>query len=67
MRDHSSHIELTREEAVRRMLEASGFADVVGNPGESPLRVERVAVAEAAGRVLARGAVRRSERPYLRA
>ena len=54
MRDHSSHIELTREEAVRRMLEASGFADVVGNPGESSLRVERIAVADAAGRVLAR-------------
>lgn len=54
MRDHSSHIELTREEAVRRMLEASGFADVVGNPGESSLRVERIAVANAAGRVLAR-------------
>ena len=54
MRDHSSHIELTREEAVRRMLEASGFADVVGNPGESSLRVEGIAVADAAGRVLAR-------------
>lgn len=53
MRDHSGHIELTREEAVRRMLEASGFAGVVGNPEESPLRVERVAVADAAGLVLA--------------
>lgn len=28
MRDHSSHIELTREEAVRRMFEATGPADV---------------------------------------
>lgn len=53
MRDHSNHIELAREEAVHRMLDRSGLASAVGAVGKSPLRVERVAIADAAGRVLA--------------
>ncbi len=53
MRDHSKHIELTREEAVRRILDRSGLAVVVGAAEKSPLRVERIAISDAAGRVLA--------------
>ncbi len=48
MRDHSHHIELSREDAVRQMLEASGY----GRPG-STTRIEHVALADAYGRVLA--------------
>ncbi len=53
MRDHSNHIELTREEAVRRMLDRSGLAAAVGAVEKSPLRVEQISIADAAGRVLA--------------
>ncbi|MGI6221593.1 MAG: molybdopterin-binding protein [Coriobacteriales bacterium] len=52
MRDHSKHIELTREEAVERMLEASGFA-----VADRALPVELVAIGESFGRVLARDVV----------
>lgn len=47
MRDHSHHIQLTREQAVEQMLALSGFAGTAGD------RIERVPVAESAGRVLA--------------
>lgn len=48
MRDHSHHIQLTREEAVRRELAA-----VDGLPGGFGGLIDRVALTEAAGRVLA--------------
>lgn len=51
MRDHSNHIELTREQAVSQMLAACGLENVTA--ATSPLRVEQVSIADAAGRVLA--------------
>lgn len=47
MRDHSNHIELSREEAVDQMLSRCDF-EALGRR-----RVERIALAEAYGRVLA--------------
>ena len=52
MRDHSRHIELTREQAVERMLEKSGFA-----AEDRTLPIELVGVGESFGRVLARDVV----------
>lgn len=58
MRDHSRHIELTREEAVDRILAASGF---IAEGRELP--VEMVALGEGFGRVLAADAVSQSDVP----
>jgi len=58
MRDHSKHIELTREEAVNRILAASGFMDEARE-----LPVEMVALGEGFGRVLAEDAVSQSDVP----
>lgn len=58
MRDHSRHIELSREEAVERILEASGFL-----ASERELPVEMVALGEGFGRVLAEDAVARADVP----
>lgn len=57
MRDHSHHIQLTREEAVRQMLVAvdelpGGFGWCAGEVAKRSA-VERVSVPEACGRVLA--------------
>ncbi|WP_172137057.1 molybdopterin molybdotransferase MoeA [Adlercreutzia sp. ZJ473] len=55
MRDHSHHIELSREEAVSRMLErcrAVGFS-ASGKQEGGAARVEQVALDQALGRVLA--------------
>ena len=58
MRDHSRHIELSREEAVARIVEASGFLD-----DGRELPVEAVPVGESFGRVLAQDALCRVEVP----
>lgn len=57
MRDHSHHIELTREEAVAGMLRLIDEADAF-----KP-RVEQVSVADSIGRVLARDAVAQVDVP----
>lgn len=69
MRDHSHHIQLTREEAVRQMLAAIdelaggfGLGTVEGAAAASGA-VERVAVSQATGRVLARDAASLIEAP----
>lgn len=61
MRDHSHHIELSREEAVRQMLERCGYgawtAEKADEEDEHPAprgRIEQVALTSAFGRVLAR-------------
>lgn len=56
MRDHSNHIQLSREETVASMLELSGLVAAVGSVRHSPLSVEHVAITDAAGRVLASAA-----------
>ncbi|MDO4183294.1 MAG: molybdopterin-binding protein [Coriobacteriia bacterium] len=62
MRDHSNHIEFTRQAAVEAMLEASGFAFTfaAGEEGTTPesaaiaaTRSETVPLSQAYGRVLA--------------
>lgn len=58
MRDHSHHIQLTREEAVRQVLAA-----VDALPGGFGGRVERVDIRDARGRVLARDVHARAEAP----
>lgn len=58
MRDHSHHIQLTREEAVRRVLERLDAREVPFGG-----RVERVYVGYATGRVLARDVHARAEAP----
>lgn len=56
MRDHSSHIELSREEAVANML---GLL----SPSFEKGRIERVAVNEAYGRVLAKDVLYKTDVP----
>ncbi|WP_283170919.1 molybdopterin-binding protein [Curtanaerobium respiraculi] len=58
MRDHSGHIELTREEAVRKSLEASGFTAEDRRPP-----IDLVPLAESFGRVLAEDVVALSPVP----
>lgn len=60
MRDHSHHIELSREEAVSRMLERCGFDGMsCADEGDAHVcevhrkKAEQVAVADSIGRVLA--------------
>lgn len=70
MRDHSHHIQLTREEAVSQMLERCGFdgfeyaGDDASHAREvERKRVEEVAVANAIGRVLAHDVRARNDMP----
>ena len=56
MRDHSHHIEFSREKAVEAMLEATGFAT------RAP-QVEYVPLAQSFGRVLARDTVAQGDVP----
>jgi molybdopterin biosynthesis enzyme len=62
MRDHSQHIELSREQAVASMLtqlKEAGF----GREAHAPGRLTRVDVDEAYGRVLARDIVAKTDLP----
>lgn len=58
MRDHSNHIELSREEAVAAMLERCAFPKMPGAPTE-----ELVPVAESFGRILSRDVAAQVNKP----
>lgn len=60
MRDHSKHIELSREDAVAGLLDGSGFCAEGREPG-----IELVPLGQAFGRVLARNVAARCECPNM--
>ena len=69
MRDHSKHIELSREDAVSAMLQACDFAFEFGCKGAQDIaaaRAEMVPLTSAYGRVLAQDVTSRVDSPTVR-
>ena len=66
MRDHSSHIEISRDEAAGALLEASGFIKTLETTGIPADRKERIQLKQAMGRVLAEDVIARVDLPNTR-